>query len=135
MLYSFWFTTYLLEGVFFNRQFAFLWLPIVLFFLMTLSLFIWSRLHTVASTEKKIARSLGFMFLYKVCIFSLNNSTLRVYVDRIYHIEQGIIDTKIHHRMLHTLTYTYKLTKERVRTMFFHKKWSPFSHCEFSIYM
>lgn len=71
------------------------------------------------------------MFLYKVRIFLLNNSTLRVDVDRIYHIEQGIIDTKIHIGMLYTLTYTRKLTKVKVRTMFYHKRSSQFSHCDF----
>jgi hypothetical protein len=61
-------------------------------------------------TEMKIVRFFDFIFLYKVCILSLNNSKFGIYVDRIYHIEQGIIDTKIHLGMLHTLTYTYKLT-------------------------
>lgn len=61
-------------------------------------------------TEMKIVRFFDFIFLCKVCILSLNNSKFGIYVDRIYHIEQGIIDTKIH------------VGKDRVRTMFYHKR-------------
>ena len=43
-------------------------------------------------------------------VLSLNNSRLGDFVDRIYPIELEIKDTQIQIGLLHTLTYTSKLT-------------------------
>jgi hypothetical protein len=54
---SFWLTTYMylfcLVDVFFNRQSAYLCVQTVFIFSPTCSFFVWSRLHTGASQEKR----------------------------------------------------------------------------------
>jgi hypothetical protein len=56
------------------------------------SLFVCCRLHTGAfqENEKKLARSFNFTFRYTEDIFSLNNSCLGHFVDRIYPIDLEI---------------------------------------------
>jgi hypothetical protein len=59
--------------------------------------------------EKKLTRSFNFTFRYIYDVLSLNNSCN--FVDRIYPIELEIKDTTdTDIRLLHTLTYTSKLT-------------------------
>ena len=58
-------------------------------------LFVWCRLHTGASLEKRkeLARSFNFMFCYIDDVLSLNNSRFGGFVDSIYTIELEIKDT------------------------------------------
>ena len=77
----------------FNRQWTFLWVPIM--FIFSPTLFAWSRLHAVASQgkRKKLGRFFNFTFRYIDDALSLNNSKFGYYVDRIYLIELEIKDT------------------------------------------
>jgi hypothetical protein len=60
--------------------------------------------------EKNLARSFNFTFRYIDDVLSLNNSRFRDFVDRIYSIELEKRIPQIQICLLHTLTYTSKLT-------------------------
>jgi len=62
------------------------------------------------NNSRFIARSFNFTFRYIDYVLSLNNSRFGDFVDRIYPIELEIKDTQIQIGLLHTLTYTSKLT-------------------------
>jgi hypothetical protein len=61
-------------------------------------------------SEKKLARSSNFTCRYIDDALSLNNSKFGDFVDRIHPIELEIKDKQIQLVLLHTLTYTSKLT-------------------------
>ena len=94
---SFWLTwTYFLclVDMFFNRQSAYLWVQNV--FIFSPTLFVWGRLHTEASQEKrkvKLARSFIFTSHYIDDVLSLNKSRFGNFIDCIYPIELEIKDT------------------------------------------
>ena len=60
--------------------------------------------------EKKLVRSFNFTFRYIDDVLSLNNFSFGDFVDRIYPTELEIKDTTDTYGLLHTLTYTSKLT-------------------------
>jgi hypothetical protein len=61
-------------------------------------------------SKKKLARSSNFTCRYIDDALSLNNSKFGDFVDRIHPIELEIKDKQIQLVLLHTLTYTSKLT-------------------------
>ena len=64
----------------------------------------------LTENEKKLARSSNFTFRYLHDVLSINNSRLGDFVDRIYLIELAKRIPQIQIRLLHTFTYTSKLT-------------------------
>ena len=74
-------------------------------------------------SEKKLARSSNFTCRCIDDALSLNNSKFGDFVDRIHPIELEIKDKQIHLVLLHTLTYTSKLTlRTGLRTKFYAKR-------------
>ena len=65
--------------------------------------------------KKKLARSFNVTFLYIDDVISLNNFRVGDFVDRIYPIELEINYITDTDSLLHTLTYTSKLTVRSVK--------------------
>ena len=88
-------------------------------------LFVWGRLHTEASQEKRkeASRSFNFTFRYIDDVLSINNSRFGDFVDRIYPIELEIKDTIDTDRSASYLDLHLKIDSEgRLRTKLYDKK-------------
>jgi len=89
-------------------------------------LFVWGRLHTGASQEKRkknLARSFNFTFRYIDDVLSLNNSWFGDFVDRIYPIELEVKDTTDTDRSASYLDLHLEIDSERrLRTKLYDKR-------------
>jgi hypothetical protein len=110
--------------VFFNRQSAYLWVLTANLFSPTCFLFVWGRLHTGASQEKRkeVRTILNFTFRYIDDVLSLNNSRFGDFVDRIYPNELEIKDTTDTDRSASYLDLHLEIDSEgRLRTKLYNK--------------
>ena len=102
-------------------------------------IFVWGRLHTGTSQEKRkeASRSFNFTFCYIDDVLSLNNSRFCDFVDRIYPIELEIKNTTDTDRSTSYLDLHLEIASVgRLRTKLYDKRdLIQFSHCELSIYM
>ena len=79
-------------NVFLNIQLIYLWVQtVLLFFLFLNSCDADFAQGLLKKNEKKLSRSLNFMFRYTDDVLSLNTSMFGEFVDRIYHIELEIL--------------------------------------------
>ena len=125
---EFWLTTYLLSlvDVFFNKQFAYLWVQAVLLFSPTGS-FIRMRQASYRGfsrkSKKKLTRSFNFTFRYIHDVLSLNDSKISDFVDHIYPIELEVKDTTDTDRSASYLDIHLEIDSEgRLRSKLYDKR-------------